>query len=142
MFVTVPAPSTTQECVFCGALNNVTLDMKEFESRGRHRILDRDINAAGIVLKRGIAKVGRDTPELKPAETRPLHAQTTGHASQVVEAGTTRGGYHAPRKGSRKPTAGSPRIYSWEDVTELTRLSAKGWLSCGRASTSTLIRRK
>jgi hypothetical protein len=42
-------------------------------------LLDRDTNAALVVLKRGlaiagptIAKVGQDMPELKPVETRPL----------------------------------------------------------------------
>lgn len=106
IFVTVPAPFTTQECDFCGVLNSVALDTREFECEGCHRILDRDVNAARITLKRGIAKVGRDTPELRPVESGPLLVPTTGLASPVDEAGTIRGGYHATQQETHrwKPT--------------------------------------
>jgi putative transposase len=85
--IRVPAAYSTQECWFCGKLNQLSLGVCESECQGCHRWLDRDINAARIMLKRGIAKVGQDMPELKPVETRPLLLQTTGEASQVVEAG-------------------------------------------------------
>jgi putative transposase len=85
--VRVPAAYSTLECSFCGKLNAVSLDMREFECQGCHRWLDRDINGAGIVLKRGIAKVGQDMPELKPVETGPLLLRTTTVASPIKEAG-------------------------------------------------------
>jgi putative transposase len=91
--VRVPAAYSTQECSFCGTLNRVSLDVRTFECVGCHRLLDRDTNAAQVVLKRGLAiagltapKVGQDMPELRPAETRPLLPQTTGEASRVEEA--------------------------------------------------------
>jgi len=46
-------------------------------------MLDRDFDAAWIVLKRGLAQVGQDMPELKPVETGPLPVPTTGRASPV-----------------------------------------------------------
>jgi len=104
--VRVPAAFSTQECSYCGTLNKVTLGTRAFECVGCHRLLDRDTNAAQVVLKRGLAiaglaraKVGQDMPELKPVETRPLHLQSTGGASQAEEAGTT-----CPER------AGSPRL--------------------------------
>ena len=114
----VPAPYTTQECYFCGALNPVPLDVREFECVRCHRVLDRDVNAGRIVLKRGIVQVGqhkgssssrpgsesqsRTVPELKPVETGPLPVPTTGRASQVEEAGTTRNGSHTAKSEARR----------------------------------------
>ncbi len=100
LVVRVEAAYSTQECFFCGALNPIDLSVREFACRGCGKTLDRDINAARIVLKRGLAQVGQDMPELKPVETGPLLLQTTGAASLVVEAGTTRPG----------TGAGSPRL--------------------------------
>jgi putative transposase len=99
--VKVPAAHTTQECFFCSTLNNVALDVREFVCHGCGRTLDRDVNAAKIVLKRGLAliQVGRDTPELKPVETGPLPPRTTETASQVTEAGTTCGDRRASHIG-------------------------------------------
>jgi putative transposase len=104
--VRVPAAYSTQECIYCGTLNKVASDTRTFECVGCRRLLDRDINAAQVVLKRGLAmigltsiKVGQDMPELKPVETRPLHLRSTRGASQVEEAGTT-----CPPEGW-KPTA-------------------------------------
>ena len=80
-------------------------------------LLDRDIQAAQVVLKRGLSivagltsvgKAGQDVPKLKPAETRPLLLQPTGEVCQVEEAGTI-----------RLEKAGSPRLTRWEDVTTL-----------------------
>jgi putative transposase len=97
MVVRVPAAYSTQECSYCGTLNQLALSVREFECCGCHRLLDRDTNAAQVVLKRGLAiagltlgKVGQDMPELKPAETRPLLLRSTEGASQVEEAGTIR----------------------------------------------------
>jgi len=98
--VKVDPAYSTQECFHCGALNKVSLDVREFVCVGCGRPLRRDHNSARVVLKRGLAQVGQDMPELKPVETRPLLFQTTGWASQVDEAGTTRA----------ETGAGSPRL--------------------------------
>ncbi len=92
---------STQECFYCGSLNKVPLETREFVCGGCGMTLDRDINAASIVLKRAIARVGQDMPELKPVETGPVPFQTTGAASLVVEAGTIL----ATTYGRWKPTA-------------------------------------
>jgi putative transposase len=104
--VRVPAAYSTQECSYCGTLNKVSPDVRAFGCVGCHRLLDRDANAAQVVLKRGlaiagltVAMVGQDMPELKPAETRPLLLRSTEGASQVEEAGTI-----CPER------AGSPRL--------------------------------
>ncbi len=106
LVVRVPQAYSTQECSFCGALNQVTLSVREFECGGCNRTLDRDFNAAWIVLKRGLTQVGQDMPELKPVETGPLPPRTTGAASPFEEAGTTRGENHATQQEARrwKPT--------------------------------------
>ncbi len=80
---------STQECFFCGSLNPIDHSTREFVCRGCERTLDRDINAARIVLKRAIARVGQDMSELKPVEVAPLLLQSTRGASAAVEAGTT-----------------------------------------------------
>jgi putative transposase len=117
LVVRVPPAFSTQECYFCGTLTKVTLSIRVFECCGCNRLLDRDFNAAWIVLKRGLAQVGQDVPKLKPVETGPLPPQTTGVVSLVKEAGTTRhekgagnprffvvGGGHAPLIGPRNQT--------------------------------------
>jgi len=94
--VRVPAAYSTQECYHCGALNKISLDTRQTVCIGCGRILQRDSNAAKVVLKRGLAiaglatKVGQDMPELKPVKTEPLLIQTTGRARPVGEAGTIR----------------------------------------------------
>ncbi len=90
LVVRVEPAYSTQECFYCGALNPVDLSVREFACQGCGMILDRDVNAARIVLKRAIARVGQDMPELKPVEVAPLLLQSTGGASVAVEAGTTR----------------------------------------------------
>ena len=104
--VCVPAAYSTQERSHRGTLNKVSLDVRAFECVGCHRLLDRDTNAAQVVLKRGLAiagltmaKVGQDMPELKPAETRASLLRSTGGVSQVEEAGT-----RCPER------AGTPRL--------------------------------
>ena len=114
LVVKVPPAYSTQECCLCGALNQVPLSLRSFDCRGCKKILDRDFNAAWIVLKRGLAQVGQDMPELKPVETGPLPVPTTGRASPVGEAGAIRDGNHATQQ---EPIAGSPRPRWWEDVT-------------------------
>ena len=98
LVVKVPYAYSTQECCFCGALNQVPLSVRVLDCRGCKKMLDRDFNAAWIVLKRGLAQVGQDMPELKPVETGPLPIPTTGRASPVVEAGTICDGNHATRQ--------------------------------------------
>ena len=148
LVVKVQAAYTTQECFFCGTLNPMSLYVWEFECGGCGRTLDRDVNAGRVVLKRAIAQVGRDrtpgasrpggeahrrvVPELKPVETGPPPSETTRRASLAVEAGTTRGGSHAAQQG---PTAGSPRMNSWEGVTRCAFLGTPGTAaSAGRSS--------
>jgi len=93
--VRVAAAYSTRECCYCGTLNDVDLSIREFVCIGCGRTLQRDSNAACVVLKRGLAvagltamKVGQDMPKLKPVETMPLLLQTTGGVSKVGESGT------------------------------------------------------
>ncbi len=88
LVVRVEPAYSTQECFLCGASNHVPLDVRTFECKGCGRVLDRDMNAARVVLKRAFAQVGQDMPELKPVETGPLLSRSTETASPVVEAGT------------------------------------------------------
>jgi len=95
--VRVAAAYSTQECFHCGTRNGVNLSMREFVCIGCGLTLQRDLNAARVVLKRGViiagrvaTKVGQHMPELKPVENRPLLIQTTGGVSQVSETGTIR----------------------------------------------------
>ena len=76
--VLVDAQYSSQKCSWCGVMNNISLNVRKFTCIGCSRTLDRDVNAARIVLKRGIAKVGQDVPELKPVETGPLLAPKRG----------------------------------------------------------------
>jgi putative transposase len=95
--ILVPAAYSTRECNICGKLNNkMGLNVRQFVCIGCGRTLDRDRNAASVVLKRGLialsglnaAIVGQAMPELMPVETKPLPVQTTGRASIVDDAGT------------------------------------------------------
>ena len=87
--IRVPAAYSTQECFHCEALTKASLGLREFVCVGCGRVLQRDTNAAGVVLKRGLAiAIGRDTPELKPVKTESLLVSTTRGASSVGEAGT------------------------------------------------------
>jgi putative transposase len=88
LVVSVDPARSTQECSLCGALNRVSLDMRNFDCVGCGKTIRRDQNAAKIVLKRAIAQVGQGMPELKPVETGPLSVLVTERASPVVEAGT------------------------------------------------------
>jgi putative transposase len=88
LVIDVSAAKSTQECFFCGELNPLPLKIREYECVGCHRVLDRDVNAARVVLKRGLAQVGQDMPEFKPVETEPLRVRSTGRASSAAEAGT------------------------------------------------------
>ncbi len=99
LVVRVEPAYSTQECIFCGSVNPVDLSVREFACRGCGRILDRDVNAARMVLKRAIALVGQDMPELRPVEAGPILREPTPVASKVVEAGTIRA----------ETCAGSPR---------------------------------
>jgi len=83
---------TSQDCFFCGARNDVTLDMRTFVCTGCGRALDRDFNASWKVLQRGLREIGQDMPEYTPVEIGPPPFQPTGLASLVEEAGTFFGG--------------------------------------------------
>lgn len=139
--VRVPAEYSTQECDFCGALNKMTLEIREFQCSNCHRILDRDVNAARIVLKRGLAlvKVGRDTPELKPVETGQIPPGTTMVANLVGEAGTTRDRDDASHN---HLSAGSPLVsfvggcHSWMFPCFLEGLNSLLLFSEAKATTS------
>src|SRR6266513_1383324 len=56
--VKVPATYSTQECHKCSTLNKIDLATREFVCIGCGRILQRDRNAACVVLKRGLAIAG------------------------------------------------------------------------------------
>ncbi len=101
LVVRVPPACSAQECCFRGALDQVPLSARVFDCRGCRKRLDRDFNAAWIVLKRGLAQVGHDMPELKPAEAGPLPVPTTGRASLAGDAGTIR---HETGAGSPRPS--------------------------------------
>ncbi len=88
--VRVDPAYSTQECNYCGALNPVSLDIRRFICHGCGRSIERDVNAARIVLKRAIVQVGQGMPELRPVEAGPLPPQSTEVASLAVEAGTIR----------------------------------------------------
>src|SRR5438876_10264127 len=95
-------PTRRRSACFCGTLNQVPLSVRSFDCRGCKKTLDRDFNAAWIVLKRGLAQVGLDRPELKPVETGPLLPPTTGTTSLVGEAGTIGGEHHATQQEARR----------------------------------------
>jgi len=57
--VKVPAAYSTQECCQCGTLNKIELGVKEFVCICCGRTLERDHNAASVVLKRGLTIAGR-----------------------------------------------------------------------------------
>ena len=130
--VKVPARFSTQECFFCGTLNQVPLSVREFVCRGCEMLLDRDVNAGRVVLLRAITtRVGQDrvseprpgseshslaVPELTPVEAGPPPlVQTASGASLAGEAGTI----------CPAARAGSPSLQGREDVT----LASAGWRS-------------
>jgi putative transposase len=90
LVVRVEPAYSTQECFFCGFVNPVDLSEREFVCRGCRRTLDRDVNAAKVVLNRAYARVGQDMPEPTPVEAAPLLLQSTEGASATIEAGTIR----------------------------------------------------
>jgi putative transposase len=119
--VRVPAAYSTQECGLCGKLNQrMELGLRKFVCIGCGSTLDRDRNAAIVVLKRGMmavaglnaAIVGQDMPELMPVEAKPLPVQTTGRACFVDDAGTK-----CPQRAGNPPTLLGLR----EDATRFAR---------------------
>jgi transposase len=105
----VPAAYSTQACCLGGQVSRVGLEVREFENQECHNRLNRDVNAANAVLKRGVAKVGQHSPNLKPVEAGSPHLQTTGEANPVIETETT-----SPANG-----AGNSRLQSREDIKKL-----------------------
>ena len=87
---------TSRKCSVCGSIkHNLKLSDRIYHCDVCGLVMDRDLNAAINIRKLGLIQVGRGIPEVTPVEIRALPARAT----RVAEAG-------------------SPRIYSWEDVTE------------------------
>ena len=96
MVVLVDPMYTSRKCSVCGSIkHDLELSDRIYHCDACGLTIDRDLNAAINIHKLGLIKVGRDTPEVTPVEIGALPAMAT----PVEEAG-------------------SPRIYSWEDVTE------------------------
>ncbi len=121
LVVRVPAAYSTQECSYCGTLNKVSLDVRAFECVGCHRLLDRDTNAAQVVLKRGLAAIasaGLTTTPTVAKKGRAGHARTQACGDQA----STR-----PDDWARKPGRGG------RNYMPRKGLEAHG-LGCGRMS--------
>ncbi len=84
---------TTQRCSGCESIVKKSLSERVHRCPNCGLLLDRDLNATFNMLE----QIGRGTPELTPVEMRPLLVETR-RASHVLETG-------------------SPRLWSWEDVT-------------------------
>lgn len=100
--VKVDPSYSTQECCYCSTLNNVSLKIRRFVCCGCGFTLQRDVNAARVVLKRALVKVGQGMPELKPAKIWPLLAQPIGPGRQVDESGTKKPCARADRMSHRE----------------------------------------
>ena len=76
---------TSQECSGCGNIkHDLELSDRIYHCNACGLTMDRDENAAINIRNRGIAKVGRGTPELTPVEIGALPERAT----PVVEAGS------------------------------------------------------
>ena len=87
-FVVLVAPRhTSRECSRCGNIKeDLELSDRIYHCNACGLTMDRDLNAAINIRNRGIAKVGRGTPEVTPVETGALPERAT----PVVEAGSPR----------------------------------------------------
>ena len=97
--VLVDPKYTSKECSRCGNIkHDLKLSDRIYHCNACGLTMDRDLNAAINIRNRGIAKVGRGTPEFTPVEIGAL----TERATPVAEAGS-------PLRYSRsKTTSGSP----------------------------------
>ncbi len=78
---------TSRKCSVCGSIkHDLELSDRIYHCEACGLTIDRDLNAAINIRNRGIAKVGRGTPEVTPVEIRALPAMAT----PVVETGSPR----------------------------------------------------
>ncbi len=85
--VLVDPRHTSRECSRCGNIkHDLKLSDRIYHCNACGLTMDRDLNAAINIRNRGIAKVGRGTPEFTPVEIGALPAMAT----PVVEAGSPR----------------------------------------------------
>ena len=83
--VLVDPRHTSRECSRCGNIkHDLKLSDRIYHCEVCDLTMDRDLNAAINIRNRGIAKVGRGTPEFTPVEIGALPAMAT----PVVEAGS------------------------------------------------------
>ena len=87
MVVLVDPMYTSRKCSVCGSIkHDLELSDRIYHCEACGLTIDRDLNAAINIRNRGIAKVGRGTPEVTPVEIRALPAMAT----PVVETGSPR----------------------------------------------------
>ncbi len=94
-WVLVNPRNSTQECSRCGYVltgeRQLTLNDRIFRCPACGNTMDRDVNAARVILKRGLSEIGRGTPEFTPTEMGPPLLPGRAGASPVDEVGTGRG---------------------------------------------------
>ena len=108
-FAVVDPAGTTKECAKCGAETDKPLWVREHSCPACGFEADRDANAAGNILSRGLDQVGVVHPESTPSETATAvgTAVSAVPASRVIEQGSPpstsaqarvgRGSSHFPR---------------------------------------------
>ena len=86
-FVVLVDPKyTSRECSKCGNIkHDLKLSDRIYHCNACGLTMDRDLNAAINIRNRGIAKVGRGTPEVTPVEIGALPERAT----PVAEAGSS-----------------------------------------------------
>ena len=85
--VLVDPKYTSRECSRCGNIKeDLELSDRIYHCNACGLTMDRDLNAAINICNRGIAKVGRGTPEFTPVEIGALPERAT----PVAEAGSPR----------------------------------------------------
>ena len=78
---------TSRKCSVCGSIkHDLELSDRIYHCEACGLTIDRDLNAAINIRNRGIAKVGRGTPEFTPVEIEALPAMAT----PVAETGSPR----------------------------------------------------
>ncbi len=87
MVVLVDPMYTSRKCSVCGSIkHDLELSDRIYHCEACGLTIDRDLNAAINIRNRGIAKVGRGTPEFTPVEIGALPAMAT----PVAETGSPR----------------------------------------------------
>ncbi|EMA56586.1 transposase, IS605 OrfB family protein [Halococcus thailandensis JCM 13552] len=89
-FAAVDPEGTTKECAKCGAETDKPLWVREHSCPACGFEADRDANAAGNILSRGLDQVGVVHPESTPSETATAvgTAVSAVSASRVIEQGS------------------------------------------------------